>query len=232
MGDVCGKTADETASTDCFNMISIVDIGLCNVGSVRNMLRRIGVLAEIAESPRDLQAGNAIILPGVGHFSEAMKRMDQTGFAEAVSEAAVANKKPILGICLGMQLLGEASAEGDCKGLGLLPATFSRFEQAPTGPRLPVPHMGWNSVTLSRPNPLFDHMADNARFYFVHSYYAVTTDPDINLAQSNYGLDFVSAYGRDNVMGVQFHPEKSHKFGMQLLRNFADLSARTVTGDA
>lgn len=207
-------------------MISIVDIGLCNVGSVRNMLRRIGVLAEIAASPRDLKAAHAIILPGVGHFTEAMKRMNQTGFDEAVSEAALADKKPVLGICLGMQLLGETSEEGDAAGLGLLPATFARFDPILTGERLPVPHMGWNTVTLKRPSPLFEHMADNARFYFVHSYYAVTADPEIDLAWSNYGIDFVSAYGRANIMGVQFHPEKSHKFGMQLFKNFSAIAAR------
>ncbi len=205
-------------------MISIVDIGLCNVGSVRNMLRRIGVLAEIAASPRDLKAAHAIILPGVGHFAEAMKRMKQTGFDEAVAEAAIVQKMPVLGICLGMQLLGETSEEGDSAGLGLLPATFSRFDPPQTGERLPVPHMGWNTVSLKRPSPLFEHMDDQARFYFVHSYYAVTTDPGIDLAWSNYGLNFVSAYGRDNIMGVQFHPEKSHKFGMQLFRNFSALT--------
>lgn len=205
-------------------MISIVDIGLCNVGSVRNMLRRIGVLAEIITTPKDLAAGHAIILPGVGHFSEAMKRMRQTGFAEAVSEAALEQRKPVLGICLGMQLLGETSEEGESEGLGLLPATFVKFDPADMDGRLPVPHMGWNTVELQKASPLFDQMAEGSRFYFVHSYYAVTGDQNINLTKTRYGLDFVSAYARDNIMGVQFHPEKSHKFGMRLLQNFAALS--------
>jgi glutamine amidotransferase len=205
-------------------MISIVDIGLCNVGSVRNMLRRIGVLAEIVDSPGGLAAGNAIILPGVGHFSEAMKRMRQTGFDEAVSEAALDQAKPILGICLGMQLLAETSEEGQSEGLGLLPATFVKFDPAEMEERLPVPHMGWNTVDVQKAHPLFDQMAESARFYFVHSYYAITKDPDINLTKTRYGVDFVSAYAKDHIMGVQFHPEKSHKFGMKLLQNFAALS--------
>lgn len=213
-------------------MISIVDIGLCNVGSVRNMLRRIGVLAEITASPKDLAASQGIILPGVGHFAEAMKRMRQTGFDEAVSEAALDQRKPILGICLGMQLLGETSEEGDSRGLGLLPATFVKFDPADMDGRLPVPHMGWNTVQLQKANPLFGQMAEGSRFYFVHSYYAVTRDPGIDLAKTRYGLDFVSAYARDNIMGVQFHPEKSHKFGMKLLQNFAALSPARSRVDA
>ncbi len=213
-------------------MISIVDIGLCNVGSVRNMLRRIGVLAEITDTPKGLAAGNAIILPGVGHFSEAMKRMRQTGFDEAVSEAALDQRKPILGICLGMQLLGETSEEGQSEGLGLLPASFVKFDPAEMEGRLPVPHMGWNTVDLQKANPLFDQMAEGSRFYFVHSYYAVTKDPEINLAKTRYGLDFVSAYAKDHIMGVQFHPEKSHKFGMKLLQNFAAMASAKSLANA
>lgn len=206
-------------------MILIVDIGLCNVGSVRNMLRRIGVLAEIVERPGDLAAGDAVILPGVGHFAEGMRRMTETGFSDAVREAALIKRKPVLGICLGMQMLGRSSEEGDIEGLGLLPAHFKRFTAERMGERLPVPHMGWNTLKARKSSPLLKDMPAESRFYFVHSYYAETEDPAIDIATSEYGLEFVSAYSRNNVMGVQFHPEKSHKFGMQLFRNFAAMQA-------
>lgn len=205
-------------------MISIVDIGLCNVGSVRNMLRRIGVLAEIAESPNQLETSDAVILPGVGHFAEAMRRMRDSGFDRAVVEAARHQRKPVLGICLGMQLLGEFSEEGDVEGLGLLPAHFAKFDPADMGGRLPVPHMGWNTVATQRSHPLFNDLPEDCRFYFVHSYYAITKDPRVDVTKTLYGLDFVSSYAHDNIMGVQFHPEKSHKFGMRLFQNFAAFS--------
>ncbi|WP_332653870.1 imidazole glycerol phosphate synthase subunit HisH [Brevundimonas sp.] len=202
-------------------MILIVDIGLCNVGSVRNMLRRIGVLAEIVDRPAELAQGDAVILPGVGHFSEGMRRMRETGFADAVREAALVKRKPVLGICLGMQMLGISSEEGEAEGLGLVPAHFKKFDLERMGERLPVPHMGWNTLTMRKSSPLLADMPPQSRFYFVHSYYAETDDPSIDICTTEYGLEFVSAYSRNNVMGVQFHPEKSHKFGMQLLRNFA-----------
>lgn len=200
-------------------MIAIVDSGVGNVGSIQNMFKRIGVESTIVSSPSNLAAAEKIILPGVGAFDHGMKRLIDLGFVESIKRKA-GSGTPILGICLGMQMLTNKSAEGDILGLGLVDAEVVRFQFLPEAPALKIPHMGWNSIKIARPHNLFDGMADAPRFYFVHLYHAVCNDQEDVLAMAHYGNDFVAAFQKRNIMGVQFHPEKSHKFGMKLLSNF------------
>jgi glutamine amidotransferase len=201
-------------------MISIVNYGIGNIGSVANMLRHLGQQSVFASTVEDIEAATALILPGVGAFDFAMETLRQKQFVEPLRHQALVRKVPMLGICLGMQLLANGSEEGDSEGLGLIDATFVKFAFPPES-GLKVPHMGWNALRVVRDNPLIDRTEAEQRFYFVHSYHArVGETPDV-IATADHGGEFVAAYGRDNIYGVQFHPEKSHKFGMALLKNFA-----------
>lgn len=201
-------------------MISIVNYGIGNIGSVSNMLEHIGVKSSLASSVKEIEQAKALLLPGVGNFGLAMQTLTKLGFVEPLRRKALEERTPILGICLGMQLLGRASEEAvGVPGFGLVDAEFVKFQ--PTDASLKVPHMGWNTVSVQSPNPLLTPEDGEQRFYFVHSYYARCRDPSEIVATSVYDGEFVCAYGRDNIWGVQFHPEKSHKFGMKLLRKFA-----------
>ncbi|WP_404435836.1 imidazole glycerol phosphate synthase subunit HisH [Microbacterium aerolatum] len=199
--------------------VGILDYGVGNLGSVRNMFRRIDVTCELAHDSERLTDFDRLLLPGVGAFDRAAGRLADRGLADAIKEFAKTGR-PILGICLGMQLLLDSSAEGEMAGLGLIPGRSERFV-----PRegLRVPHMGWNSVTPTVESRIFAEVATEPRFYFVHSYHAVPDNAQDVLATTPHGDDFVSMIRRDNIIGAQFHPEKSHLFGMQLLRGFADL---------
>lgn len=199
--------------------VSIVDYGLGNLGSVANMLKRVGALNNRVTAPDEILAAERILLPGVGAFDKGTALLRDAGLVEALREFA-ASGRPLLGICLGMQLLLDSSEEGVSEGLGLIPGRSRRFEGA-SGLR--VPHMGWNSVTPRRGDPLFASLPDDNRFYFVHSYRVVPTREEDVLATTTYGASFASMIRRDNVIGAQFHPEKSHAFGMVVLRNFAEL---------
>jgi glutamine amidotransferase len=199
-------------------MVTIVDYGMGNLGSIRNMLSRIGAESAITSRPEEIAAADKLILPGVGHFDEAMRNLRSSGMVEALNEAVMRNGRPILGICLGMQLLTRRSDEGTEPGLGWVDADTKRlpFEN------LRVPHMGWNLIERRQDHPLTQDLPSEPRFYFVHSYF-VHPDRDENLLTSTvYGEPFASAIVRDNVLGTQFHPEKSHKFGMKLLANFVE----------
>lgn len=204
-------------------MIAIVDYGLGNIGSVAHMLRHVGAGCTFASTAEEIKRANALILPGVGAFDYAMDILHRKGMVEPLRRQALERKVPILGICLGMQLLANRSEEGNATGLGLIDAEFLKFRPE-AGSGLKVPHMGWNTVTPVRENPLIDSTGDEKRFYFVHSYYARTKNPADDIATCHYGVRFVAAYGRDNIFGVQFHPERSHKFGMSVLRNFVTLA--------
>lgn len=204
-------------------MIAIVDYGLGNIGSVAHMLRHIGADCTFASTVGEIEQADALILPGVGAFDYAMDVLHRKGFVEPLRRQALDRKVPILGICLGMQLLASRSEEGNATGLELIDAEFLKFRPEP-GTTLKVPHMGWNAVTTVRDNPLIASTDEEQRFYFVHSYYARTKYPSDDIATCNYGVQFVAAYGRDNVFGVQFHPERSHKFGMSVLKSFATLT--------
>lgn len=200
--------------------IGIVDYGVGNLGSVRNMLRRVGLPATIVDNPADMRACTKLILPGVGAFDRAMERLDASPLRGALDEMALERKVPILGICLGMQLLTRGSEEGARPGLGYIAAEARRF---PADLGLKVPHMGWNAVTVPNPSPLTGHFDHDARFYFVHSYFVTVDDPADSMLRCTYGLTFDAGIMHGNIFGAQFHPEKSHRFGKALFSAFGDL---------
>jgi glutamine amidotransferase len=201
-------------------MITIVDYGMGNLGSVANMLRRIGADCEVTGDPVRIAGASRILLPGVGAFDAAMGRINATGIKPVLDDKALRQRVPVLGICLGMQLLTRGSEEGALPGLGWIQGQTRRL---PADGGLKVPHMGWNVATRTRTCPLTEGLEGEIRFYFVHSYFVRTDDPLDTVLQAHYGVDFAAAVQRDNIMGAQFHPEKSHRFGMQLLKNFAEL---------
>jgi glutamine amidotransferase len=201
-------------------MITIVDYGMGNLGSILNMFRRIGKEACIARSPEEVAGAERILLPGVGAFDAAMERIDAAGFRDVLNEKALNERVPVLGICLGMQLLTRGSEEGHLPGLGWIPAATRRF---PPAPRLKVPHMGWNVVERTRPSALTAGFEGEVRFYFVHSYYVEADAAENVIMETGHGVRFASGVQSGNIYGAQFHPEKSHRFGMHLLRNFAEL---------
>lgn len=201
-------------------MIVIIDYGVGNVGSVANMLRKAGARARISASVADIEAADKLILPGVGHFDSGMGKLNETGLVPALTEQVIGRRKPVLGICLGMQMMTRASEEGSTPGLGWIDATTHRF---PDLAGLRVPHMGWNTVRPENRASLFAREGDSERFYFVHSYFVRPAEPAHVAATCGYGLDFAAAFQADNIFGVQFHPEKSHLFGMELLKRFIAL---------
>jgi glutamine amidotransferase len=201
-------------------MITIVDYGMGNLGSVVNMLRRIEVESEVTGDRERIKIASRIMLPGVGAFDAAMERIEKAGIRQVLDEKALHQRVPILGICLGMQLLTRGSEEGKRPGLGWIPADTRRL---PGDLGLKIPHMGWNIAERTRPCRLTHELDGEIRFYFVHSYCVQTDDPKHTVLRTRYGVNFAAAIQCDNIMGAQFHPEKSHKFGMQLLRNFAEI---------
>jgi glutamine amidotransferase len=201
-------------------MITIVDYGMGNLGSVLNMFKRIGFDAEITSHPEKILEAKKILLPGVGSFDVAMKMINGNGFREILDQKALVDKVPILGICLGMQLLTRGSEEGLLPGLGWINAETKKFP-AKTG--LKVPHMGWNLVYNSSPSVLTKNLQDEPRFYFVHSYRVHVDNQQNSILKCTYGIEFDAAIQSDNIFGAQFHPEKSHKYGMRFLENFAKI---------
>lgn len=203
-------------------MITVIDYGAGNIGSVLNMIKHVGGKGDVARDTAAVLAAQKILLPGVGSFDNAMTRLAALGLVEPL-KARAAEGLPFLGICLGMQLLANGSEEGSMAGLGLIPGQVRRFRFEGAAAALKIPHMGWNRVTPAVAHPLIQGLEEDARFYFVHSYYFDCEDPKDALLRSVYGLPFISGVQRGNVMGVQFHPEKSHRYGMQLIKNFAAL---------
>jgi imidazole glycerol-phosphate synthase subunit HisH len=200
-------------------VITIVDYGLGNLGSVLNMMKKIGVEAQISGDVEVISKATKVLLPGVGAFDPAMERLTRSDLRTVLDQKAMVEKVPVLGICLGMQLLTEGSEEGKLPGLGWIPSYTYKFPAS----ELKVPHMGWNLVKTSTPSALTRSFEGEFRFYFVHSYFVKAKSPAHSILQTNYGLTFDSGIQKDNIFGAQFHPEKSHRFGMQLFRNFADL---------
>ena len=198
-------------------VLAIVDVGLGNVVSVRNMLDRLGYEADLRAAPDGLTEADRYILPGVGAYDEGVRRLRETGWYDHLR--SLPDTTHILGICLGMQLLGTSSAEGELGGLGRVPARFERFEISP----LRVPHMGWNLVRPVGDDPIFESALPELRYYFTHSFRAVCDDSSLEISRTRYGITFTSAYRCGNTRGVQFHPEKSHRFGISLLARWADL---------
>jgi glutamine amidotransferase len=203
-------------------MITIVDYGLGNLGSIFNMFKKLNAKSEIVSDPDKIAKSTKILLPGVGAFDAAMQKINEKGLLEVLNKKATVEKVPFLGICLGMQLLTEGSEEGILTGLCFLKGQTKKFSFDEGS--LKIPHMGWNVVNLKNDSPLTKGMeTEEQRFYFVHSYYVKCTNPANVIGQTHYGFDFDCAIQNDNVFGVQFHPEKSHRFGMKLLKNFAEL---------
>lgn len=202
-------------------MIVIVDSGVANTGSIVNMLGRVGVQATVSSDPGVIDRGTKLILPGVGAFDAGMRSLDQRGLIPVLDRQVQERGIPILGLCLGMQLFTRKSEEGSLPGLGWLDADTVRF-RPPASPDVKIPHMGWNTVDVRREHPVLDTSDEDTRFYFVHSYHVANASPDQVLGTTTHGYEFASVIGRDNILGVQFHPEKSHRFGMRLLRNFVE----------
>jgi imidazole glycerol-phosphate synthase subunit HisH len=205
-------------------MLVIVDYGVGNLGSMGNMLRKIGCPAIISADPADVLAADRLILPGVGAFDQGIESLRSRGLADALTKQVMERGTPLLGVCLGMQLLGRGSEEGSLAGLGFIGVKTVRFSNRVDDAPLRVPHMGWNVVRPQKDDLLFHGLETQNRFYFVHSYHVDCPDPDLVLGLTPYGGEFVSVLRQGNVWGVQFHPEKSHRFGMQLLKNFAGLA--------
>jgi len=204
-------------------MIVIIDYGMGNVGSILNMLKKIGYQAAISADPNEIMKADKLILPGVGAFDEAMSNLQQSRLVPLLNQRALEDRCPILGICLGMQLMSRRSEEGRLPGLGWIEADTRRFHLGPEQGHLKTPHMGWNLVDVMDTTGIFAGFEEPPRFYFVHSYHVCCDDPSNVLATSTHGYKFTSAIRRDNILGTQFHPEKSHKYGMRLLLNFANL---------
>lgn len=204
-------------------MIKILDYGMGNCGSIKNMLRYLGVESEVINHPEGMHDAKAIVLPGVGSFDHGVQRL--MPFRNLLEQRVLEDKIPFLGICLGMQLLFEHSEEGELEGLGWISGQVKRFAFSGLKIEEPlvVPHMGWNEVSVARKSSLLSPKEAKDRFYFVHSYHASGVLDEESLALCHYGYDFTCAVQKGNIFGVQFHPEKSHKFGKQLFKNFVGL---------
>ncbi|MFW9831292.1 MAG: imidazole glycerol phosphate synthase subunit HisH [Candidatus Thorarchaeota archaeon] len=203
-------------------MISIIDFDMGNLGSIQNMLSRLGFESEITSDLERISKAEKLILPGVGAFDKAMTNLAEREMISLLNELVLKKKVTILGICLGMQLLSNKSEEGELPGLGWIDADTIRFNFEPKV-NLRIPHMGWNTVDIHKKSCLFEDMYEEPRFYFVHSYHVKCKSDDSIMTTTNYGFEFTSSVVQDNIYGVQFHPEKSHKFGMKILQNFAEL---------
>ena len=202
-------------------MITIVDYGMGNLGSVFNMFKKIGVSSKITSDLEEIKAAQKLLLPGVGSFDKAMQKINSSGIREILDQKVLVEKTPILGICLGMQLLTNRSDEGQEKGLGYISASAKKFVFS--NKKMKVPHMGWNVVSKTTESQLTTDFQEESRFYFVHSYYVEVEHQKNSILKTNYGLEFDSAIQNENIYGAQFHPEKSHKFGMKLFENFSKI---------
>jgi len=204
-------------------MVIIVDYGVGNLASIANMARKAGTDCVISSEPAVVAAADKLILPGVGAFDHGMANLEERGLVPALNESAMRRRVPTLGLCLGMQLMGRGSAEGGRPGLRWLAADSVRFRFPGDPGALKVPHMGWNYIQPAAPAALIDGLPPEPRFYFVHSYHLACDEPSDVMCWTRYGERFASGIHRDNLWGTQFHPEKSHSFGLALLRNFLAL---------
>lgn len=201
-------------------MISIIDYGVGNLGSVKNMLKKAGFESKVASDRATVEKANKIILPGIGAFDYCMQRFNASGLRPLITQKVMKEKVPLLGICVGLQMLMENSEEGTEPGLGWIAGKTVKFKKEKLGD-LKIPHMGWTDVTLSKDSELTKGLGREPRFYFVHSFYVLLDKKEDEILRANYGYDFTAAVSRDNIFGVQFHPEKSHKYGMKILENFS-----------
>lgn len=200
-------------------MTIIVDYGMGNLGSILNMIKKLGHHGEITRDKKKILQATKLILPGVGSFDKAIYNIRDLKIYEPIKKRIEQDKVPTLGICLGMQLMMERSEEGKENGFGFFDGEVVKFNLT-TSSKLKIPHMGWNYISIKKEHQLLENLSDLSRFYFVHSYHVMCSDNQDILATTKYGYEFVSAVSKNNILGVQFHPEKSHKFGLQLIRNF------------
>ena len=202
-------------------MVVIIDYKAGNLVSIQKILKKAGVgEAIISTNPKDIEKATKLILPGVGHFDYGMNQLRQSRLIEVLNKKVLEYKTPILGICLGAQLLTHGSEEGNQKGLGWIAANTVKFDRTKLDQKLKIPHMGWSDVEFRQKVPLFSDLPTDSRFYFVHSYHLVCDRQEDIAVTTQYGYEFTAGFIKDNIMGMQFHPEKSHKYGMQLFQNF------------
>jgi glutamine amidotransferase len=204
-------------------MITIVDYGLGNILAFANVYKHLNIPFKVAKNANDLKGASKIILPGVGAFDHAMERVDQSGMRETLDQLVLNEGAPVLGICVGMQILAQSSEEGSLPGLGWIDGQVKKFDASTLLHGTRLPHMGWNDVKPVTDSKLFAGFEGDTRFYFLHSYYFQCTRTEDVLAVADYGSEFSCAVNRATIYGVQFHPEKSHHFGTRLLKNFAEL---------
>lgn len=215
------EVQDSQEVEDMSGRIVIVDYGMGNISSIRNMIRYLGHSAVLSDRKEDILSAEKLILPGVGNYKMAMENIDRMGLRMVLDQAVLEEQIPILGICLGMQLLLNYSEEGNCSGLGWIKGNVRKFNLDTS--KYKIPHMGWDYIHLKRDDCLVDTLMEKPRFYFVHSYYAECENRSDCIATTDYGIEFDSVIGRNNVWGVQFHPEKSHKYGMKVFGNYLQL---------
>ncbi|GIU70032.1 MAG: imidazole glycerol phosphate synthase subunit HisH 2 [Candidatus Woesearchaeota archaeon] len=204
-------------------MIIIIDYGCGNLGSIQNMIKKIGGVSKITSNLKEIDNAEKLILPGVGAFDTGIKNLHDRGIWDILNKKALSDKTPILGICLGMQLMTKSSEEGILKGLAWIDAETKKFNFEYIPEKRKIPNMGWNYIKLKKDSILFNNMYENPKFYFVHSYYVKCNISQDVLATAEYGFEYDCAFQNENIFGVQFHPEKSHKYGMRLLENFVAL---------
>jgi glutamine amidotransferase len=204
-------------------MIGIINYGSGNIRAIGNIFDQYNVKYLVANSPNDLNRVSKVILPGVGAFDETISMLDASGFRNTLNKLVIESKLPILGICVGMQILAKSSEEGNLDGLGWIDGVVTKFDKSTISIKPKIPHLGWNSIHVNNNNPLFEGIDEDKGFYFIHSYYLKCNNRDDEASSSFYGQYFCSSVNKGNIFGVQFHPEKSHMNGVQLLLNFSRL---------
>jgi glutamine amidotransferase len=204
-------------------MIRIVDYGVGNIQAFLTMYKRLGISAGRAKTTAELTDATHLILPGVGAFDHAMRLLNESGLRPALEDLVLSRKTPVLGVCVGMQMLAAGSDEGELPGLNWIPGRVHAFANTPVAASLPMPHMGWNDLSVSADAKLFNGSEPVPKFYFLHSFYFACDNPEHVAARAHYGLDFDCVVSKDHIHGVQCHPEKSHRYGAQLLKNFSEL---------
>lgn len=204
-------------------MITILNYGTGNVNSIKKAFYRLGIDSQISSNKKVIQKSQKLILPGVGHFNKGMQNLRKSGFYQELNRLVLNDKIPVLGICLGMQLMTMNSEEGNVEGLGWIDANVKSFDFLDNKNKLKIPHIGWNNLKIRKKNNLYYDINESEMFYFVHSYYTSLKNREDSISITRYGIDFVSSFQKENIFGVQYHPEKSHDQGLQILKNFASI---------